>query len=195
MRSILKHKRQPKNKKGGIGIIIFFAALLLLLVVGFIAAMVWSVIDIASDEITPIMEELGVVQGTNVSEAAEFSFGVANTFVQAMPWLIALGYVMALVFTLVFVFVVGYSPHPAFIAFYLVLMVLLIFGCIVMSNMYQDVYTGTDEISTRLQEQTTMSYLILHSPMIMGIIAIIGGVLMFTRRSSAEGGGTGGFGV
>ena len=183
------------NKKGAIGIIIFFAVLMGVLVIGFIAALVWPVIDMASDEITPIMEGLGMVGDTNVSQAAEFSFGVADTFIQAMPWLIAMSYVLALVFTLVFVFVGGYNPHPAFIAFYISLMLLLILGCVVMSNMYQDIYTGTDEIATRLQEQTTTSFLILHSPFIMAMIVVIGGVLMFTRQSSSEGGGSGGFGI
>ena len=189
-------KSLMNNKRGGIGIIIFFSILLILLIVGFIAVMAWSVIDIASDEITPIMKDLGMVGDVNMSQASEYSFGVMDTFVQAMPWIIALGYVMALIFTLVFVFIVGYNPHPAYIALYLVLMFLLIFGCIIMSNMYQDIYTGTDEIASRLQEQTMMSYLILHSPFIMAIIAMIGGILMFARQSSSEGGNTsGGYGV
>ena len=54
-------KKLIQNKKGGIGIIIFFFVLMSLLVVGFIAAMVMSVVDFASDEITPIMTELGMV--------------------------------------------------------------------------------------------------------------------------------------
>jgi len=172
-----------KEKKGAIGIIIFFFVLMSVLVLGFIGAMVWSVVDIASDEITPVMEGLGMVGETNLSEAAEFSFGVMDTFIQAVPWLLALSYVLALVFTLVFVFIGGYNPHPAFIAFYVSLMLLLVFGCVIMSNMYQDIYTGDDEIATRLQEQTIMSYMILHSPFIMAIIAIIGGILMFGMQS------------
>ena len=184
-----------KNKKGGIGIIIFFSILLIILIIGFGVAMLWSVIDIASDELTPIMKELGMVAETNLSQAAEYSFGVVDTLVQALPWIIALGYIMALIFTLVFVFIVGYSPHPAFIGLYFALMILLIFGCVIMSNMYQDIYTGDDEIGSRLKEQVTMSYLILHSPFIMAVIAIIGGILMFTRQGSSEGGGTGGYGV
>jgi len=185
-----------KNKKAGIGIIMFFSVLLIILILGFIATMVWAVIDIASDELTPIMTELGMVDNTNLSQAAEYSFGIADNIVQALPWVIALGYVMTLIFTLVFVFIVGYTPHPAFIAFYIILMFLLIFGCIIMSNVYQDIYTGTDELATRLQEQTTMSYLILHSPFIMAMIAIIGGILMFTRQSISEGGGTSrGYGI
>lgn len=178
---------KKKNKRGGIGIIIFFAVLLGVLVLGFIAAIAWSVFDIASDEITPIMEGLGMVGDTNVSQAAQYSVGVADTFVQSLPWIMALGYVMALIFTLVFVFIVGYSPHPAFIALYFALMILLIFGCIIMSNIYQDIYTGDDDVASRLQEQTIMSYMILHSPYIMAIIAIVGGILMFGMRNVSEG--------
>jgi len=180
-------KLGQKNKRAGIGIIIFFSVLIIVLILGFLGAIVWTVLDIASDEITPIFEGLGMVGDTNVSQAAEYSFGVMNTFVQAIPWLIAFGYVMALIFTLVFVFIVGYSPHPAFIAFYISLMLLLVLGCVVMSNMYQDIYTGNDEIATRLQEQTIMSYMILHSPFIMAIIAIIGGILMFGMQSVNKG--------
>ncbi len=186
--------KKQMNKKGGIEIIIFFIILMVLLIVGFIAVMVWSVVDIASDEITPIMLELGVVGDTNLSQVAEFTFKVVDDVVQAFPWVIALGYVMALIFTIVFVFIIGFNPHPAFIGFYLILMILLIFMCVIISNMYQDIYTGTDEVATRLQEQTTMSFLILHSPFIMSIIAIIGGIVMFTRKESSEGGG-GGFGI
>jgi len=190
------NKSLIKNKKGGIGIILFFSVLLIVLIIGFIAVIVLAVIDIASDEITPIMTELGMVDNTNLSQAAEYSFGVVDTVVQSLPWIIALGYVMTLVFTLVFVFIVGYTPHPAFIALYIVLMFLLIFGCIIMSNVYQDIYTGTDELALRLQEQTIMSYLILTSPFIMSMIAIIGGILMFTRQSTSEGGGMqGGYGI
>ena len=194
-KQLIKQKRKSMGKKGGIGIVIFFSVLLIVLILGFVAAMVWAIIDIASDELTPIMTELGVVGDTNLSQAAQYSFGVTNTIVQALPWIIAIGYVMTLIFTLVFVFIVGYTPHPAFIALYLVLMFLLIFGCVIMSNVYQDIYTGTDELALRLQEQTIMSYLILHSPFIMAMIAIVGGILMFARQSINEGGGSGGFGV
>jgi len=183
-----------KNKKGVMGIIIFFLILMTVLIIGFIAVMALSIIDIASDELTPIMTELGVVGETNLSEVGDYTFEVANTFVQALPWIVAIGYVLALIFTLVFVLVVGYNPHPAFIGLYLGLMILLIFLCIIMSNMYQDIYTGDDDIATRLQDQVTMSFLILHSPFIMALIAVIGGILMFGRQATSEG-GSGGFGI
>jgi len=193
-KSLIKQKRKTMGKKGGIGLIIFFSVLLIVLIIGFIAVISWAIIDIVSDELTPIMSELGMVDNVNMSEASEYSFEVVDNFVQALPWVIAFGYVMVLIFTLVFVFIVGYSPHPAFIGFYIMLMILLIFGCVIMSNVYQDIYTGSDELATRLQEQTMMSYLILHSPFIMAMIGLIGGILMFARRSDAEG-NAGGFGI
>ena len=184
-----------KNKKGAIGIIIFFMILFAILVFGFIGAMALGIIDFASDTITPVMQELGVAGNSNLSEAAEYSFVPLNTFVQALPWVVGFTYVIALIFSIIFVLSYNYNPHPAFIGFYFALMILLIFGCVIMSNMYQDIYTGGDDIASRLQEQATMSYLILHSPWIMAIIAMIGGILMFTRQGSSEGGGTGGYGV
>lgn len=180
------------NKKGSaFGILLFFIVLIVALILGFVATLSWSVLDIASDEITPIMTELGMVGDTNLSQTAEYSFGTANTFVQAIPWLISFGYIMVIIFTIVFIFMAGSTSHPAFISFYFVLMVLLIFVCIIMSNIYQDIYTGTDEIASRLKEQSVMSYLILYSPFILSMIAVIGGILMFARRSSSEAGGFG----
>jgi len=141
------------------------------------------------------MADLGMAgDTTNLSEYSEYTFGTMDSVVQALPWVLASGFIMALIFTLVFIFIVGYSPHPAFIGAYIGLMVLLIFGCILVSNMYQDIYSAGDDIALRLQEQTIMSHMILNSPFIMAIIAVIGGIIMFTRQASAEGGG-GGFWV
>jgi len=76
---------KSKNKRGGIGLILFFSVLLIVIILGFFAALSWAVLDIASDELTPVMEGLGMVGDVNVSEAAEYSFGVADTFIQATP--------------------------------------------------------------------------------------------------------------
>jgi len=190
---MLKRLDLNKDKKGAIGILIFVCVLFGILLIGFTAAIVVGIIDIVSDEITPIMEDLGMAGGSNISEYAGYGFGTMNTFVQALPWIVAAGYVLALIFTIVFIFIVGYNPHPAFIAFYFALMILLIFGCVLVSNMYQDLYSATDDLALRLQEQTILSYLLLHSPFIMVMIMVVGGLLMFTRQASAE--GSGGFGV
>ena len=179
-----------KNKKGAIGIIIFFMILFAILVLGFIAAMAVGIIDFASDTITPVMQELGVAGNSNLSEAAEYSFVPLNTFVQALPWVVGLSYVVALLFSIIFVLSYNYNPHPAFIGFYFALVILLIFGSIIMSNMYQDIYSADDEIADRLKEQTLLSYMILYSPFILTLIALITGIYLFSGPKG-EGGGYG----
>ena len=177
------------GNKGGIGIILFFSALFLVLIFGFIAAMGWTIVDYASDTITPIMEDLGMVGDANVSQAASYSFTKLDTIIESSNWIIAITYLLAIIFTLVFIFVSGYQPHPAYMGFFVAMMILLILGCVVMSNMYQDIYSVDDEIGNRLREQGITSHLILYSPMIMSLIAVVGGIIMFARQSNSEGGG------
>ena len=177
-----------KNKKGQFGIILFFLILFTILIAAFAGAMIISVIDYASDTVTPIMKELGVVGDSNISEYSTYTFGTVNTIVQAFPWLLALCYGIALVFSIVFVVGYSYNPHPVFIGLYIAMMILLIFGSIIMSNMYQDIYSGTDEIATRLQEQPMTSYMILYSPFILTLIAVVAGILLFARTQADAGG-------
>ena len=179
------------NRRGVMGIILFFLILFTVLIAGFIGAMAIGIIDFASDQITPIMTEIGVVGPANVSEAAEYTFGVTNTFVQAMPWIFGFLYVAALVFSILFITVYGENPHPAYIGFYVMMIVLLIFGSIIMSNMYEEIYTANDEIADRLHDQLLISYMILYSPFILSLIALITGIYLFARPPE----GAGGFGI
>jgi len=178
---------KKKDKRGIIGIIFLFIILFSILILGFIAAIVVGVIDFGSDTITPIMEDLGVVGDTNLSTAATYTFGVADTFVQALPWLVAFAYVLALIFSIIFALSYNYNPNPAFIGVYIGLILLLIIGSIIISNAYEDIYNGDDEIASRLQSNSAMSYLIIYSPMILTIIAFITGIYLFSGRQS-EGG-------
>jgi len=181
---------EKKNKKGAIGIILFFLALFTILIIGFVATMGLSILDFGSDTITPIMQDIGIVGDTNISEAADHTFGVVDSTIQALPFILGLVYVAALIFSIMFV--VGYSqnPNPFYIGLYLALVMLLIFGSIIMSNMYEDIWTGNDEIATRLQSQTLMTYMILYSPFILTMIALLTGIWLFAKPSE-----TGGFGV
>ena len=176
-----------KNKKGMMGIILFFLALFTILIVGFIASMVVSSVDYVSDELTPVMEDLGVVGSVNLSEVSGYTFGNLDRFVQALPWLLGFSYVIALIFSIIFVMAYPLNPHPVYIGFYIMMMILLIFGSIVISNMYEDIYSGSDEIALRLQEQTLMSYMILYSPFILALIGIFSGIWLFSRADNGGG--------
>jgi hypothetical protein len=179
---------KTKDKRGIMGIIFFFLILFSILILGFFAVVVVGVLDFSSEIVTPVMEGIGVVGDTNISEASTYTFGVADTFINAVPWLIAFAYVMALIFSIVLVLSYNYNPNPAFIAVYIAFILLLILGSIIISNTYEDIYSGTDEIALKLQDQTAMSYMILYSPMILTAIAFIAGIYLFAAKRNIEGG-------
>jgi len=180
---------KPNNKKGVIGIIFFFIILFAILIIGFIAVIVVSVFQIGSDVITPVMEDLGMAGDTNLSEASGYTFGVVDTLINSLPWLLAFGYALALIFSIVLVVSYNYNPNPAFIGVYIALILLLIVGSIIISNSYEDIYSGTDELALKLQSNTAMSYMILYSPFIMTLIAFITGIFLFATNKDRETGG------
>ena len=128
MLGILNKKNRGK-KRGVIGMIILFVLLLTIVIVGFIAVMVISSVDYVSDEMTPIMTDLGVIDAdganVNMSYVGEITFGNANKIVQALPWLVALSYGMVLVFCFIFVLGLDIPAHPVFMGFYFILIILL----------------------------------------------------------------------
>ena len=178
-----------ENKRGAMGIIFFFILLFTILIIGFAAVIFVALGTYASDEITPIMQELGVVGETNMSAVSEVTFGTVDTIVGALPWLVAFSYVGMLIFSIVFIMSWNYNPNPVFIGFYFMLVILLIFGCIIMSNMYEDIYVGTDVLALGLQEQAAMSYMILYSPFIMTLMAFLVGIYIFAGKQTEMQGG------
>ena len=183
-------KKMKEDKKGIMGIIFFFIILFSILILAFVAVIVIAAIDYSSEVVTPVFEGIGVIGSANVSEAAVATFGVADTVINSLSWLIALAYVLALIFSIVLVASYNYTPNPAFIGIYLALILLLIVGSIIISNSYEDVYNGTDELALKLQANVTMSYLILYSPFILTLIAFIAGIFLFATNKN-DGGGVG----
>ena len=183
--------RKIKNdKRGFIGVVIFVIALLFIVMLGIIASIGAGLFDYAGDIVQPVFAELDNIEEINVnmSEVSSYTITPANTFVQALPWLVGFAYVVMLVSSIIFAVSYQTNPHPAFIGGYIFLVLLLVIGAIILSNVYEDIYTGSDELSTRLQEQTLLSYMILFSPTILGIIAILTGVFIFSRPSDTGGG-------
>lgn len=185
-------KDLKKNKKGFMGFVFFFLILFTILIIGFIGVVVVSVFDYTSGVVTPIMTDLGVVGDANLSQAAEITFGTVDTLVNSLPWLLLFSYVAMLMFSVIFIISYDYNPNPAFIGIYFLFVVLLIFGAIIMSNMYENLLTTGDEvIGVGLGNQTGMSYMILHSPWILGLFAFIVGIYIFAGRQTETEGGFG----
>ena len=60
------------------------------------------------------------------------------------------------------------------------LTLILIIGCIFMSNIYEDIITTDDEFADVIKEHVLITYLILYSPAIMSILAFIAGIILFS---------------
>lgn len=174
-------EKLKNDKRGVFGVILFFIILFTILIVGFVAVITLTIIDYSSDIITPVVQEIGIVGPTNITTVAEYTVTPINTVLSALPWLLGFVYIIALVFSIILIMVYNSNPHPSMIGFYLMMIILLIFGSIIISNIYQDLYLSNDEIGQRLQEQTIMSYMILYSPFILSLIAFITGIYLFTR--------------
>ena len=178
------------NKKGFMGFVFFFLILFTILIIGFIAVVGVSVVKYTSGVVTPVMKDIGVVGNANVSHASAVTFGTVDKLVGALPWLLAFSYVAMLIFSIIFVVSYNFNPNPVYIGIYFIFIILLIFGSIVMSNMYEDIYNSGDEvIGVGLQEQTAMSFMMLHSPWILSIIAFIVGIYIFAGKQSENQGG------
>lgn len=178
-----------KNKKGVGSLIFFIIILITVLVIGFAATLLTGVITWASDEVSPIITEIGMVEDVaNFSEASDYSVKPANNFIQALPWVVGFSYVAMLIFCMFFA--IGYqsSPNPFFIGLYIFLVILVIFFSIIISNMYQDIYTGNDVLAEQLHEQQLMTFMILKSPVILTLVALIAGIFIFTRPTDVGGG-------
>lgn len=185
----MQRKNLKEDKKGFMGIVFFFLILFTILIIGFIAVIVVGAIDYTSEQITPVMKDLGMAGDTNLSEASEYTFGTVDTLVNALPWLLLFTYVAMLIFSLIFVVTYRLSPHPAYIGIYFMFCVLLIFGSILMSNMYQDIYLTRDPLTDKISSQTGMSSMMLHSPLILGAFAFIVGIYIFAVRNNNDAGG------
>ena len=174
-------KQLKKNKKGNVGVLIVFVFVLaLVLIVGFLMSVGSSILNWTFDEAVPLVSDLGVVEGTNFTEVAGFTVTPLNTFVQNIQWVVGVLYVLMLVGSIGVAFAFRTTPNKWLIGLFFGLVLILILMSMFISNIYEDFYSGTDDLATRMQEQTILSWMILYSPLIFAIIAFIAGAIMFS---------------
>lgn len=175
------------NKKGQakdiLIIIVFFLAISTILAVGFIASLSVAVVEYASDEITPIMVDLGVVQGVNYSDLGRVTFGSLDVAINSLKWMVGFVYLLMLILVGSMFAMSDVRPNPAMMGLYILFTILLIMASILISNAYEDVFRGNDVIAERIVEQTLLSFLLLYSPLIVSIISLVSGIFLFARGS------------
>jgi hypothetical protein len=175
------------NKKGNIIIIIlFFVILFVILFLGFTMVIGSALLNWVFDEAVPELSDMGMVGDANMTAVAGYTITPLNTLVQNFTWLTGILYIIMLIGSFGIIFIARATPSRWLIAFYFMLAVIIIIGAIFMSNIYEDFYTGDDELATRLQEHTLLSYMILYSPLIFTIIVFATGIVLFSGLQQQE---------
>jgi hypothetical protein len=173
-----------KDKKGQMGIMWLFIIMAGILVLGFVISIFVAFAGWTSDVITPVATDLGMIDDYNVSEAGQITFGTLDTIIGMLPMFVGFAYLMLLVGCIVLVLSYRGTQNPLFMGLYLVFTIVIVLTAILASNAYQDLYSGTDEIAVYLQGMTMLSFLILQSPYIFGIVAFICGIFLFSGRQN-----------
>jgi len=169
------------NKKANVHIIIlFFLFLLVALFVGFLLVVGSSVINWVFDIAVPEFSGLGQVGSANMTEITSYTLVPLNNFVQSMTWLVGVVYVIMLVGCIGIAIAYRTTPSKWLIGLFLMLTILLVVVCIFMSNIYEEFYSDTGDLGTRLKEHTLLSFMILHSPVILTAVAFLTGIILFS---------------
>jgi len=176
-----------KNKKGNaVGIIIFVILLFVIVIAGFLMSTGGALISWTLDNTVPELTNLGVIGDSNMTEVAEVTLVPFTNFLGNINWFIGVIYVLMLIGSLGFAFYSRMSPEKWLVGLYFLLVLLMVVGSILISNIYEDFYNGTDEYAGYLQDQTVMSFMIINSPVILTIIGFITMAIMFSGYNSEE---------
>jgi hypothetical protein len=173
------------NKRGMWGMLLVVGGLFLLVMAGIILAIGSSVVNWTMDIAVPELSGLGVVGDFNATQAVDIAINPVNGFVQNFTWVSGLLYIFGLIGIFGIAFAYRANGDRWLIGLFVSLVVILVIGCIFLSNIYESVYNGSDAFSLIMQEHVMLSYLILYSPGIMSIIAFIAGIILFSESGGS----------
>lgn len=156
------------------------------LFIGFIMIIGSAVMNYVFDVTVPELSNLGVIDGTNMTNVASYTIAPVNTIIQSLTWWTGVFYVMILIGSVGVAFALRMSSSRWLIGLYIPMVLMLIIGAIFISNMYEEFYVGTDDLALRLKEHTILSYMVLYSPEVFTIIAFLTGIILFTGVSQEE---------
>ena len=186
MRKLIEQKRMNRKGQNIMPIVWFFVFSFLILFAGFIMVIGSAILNWTFDEAIPELSNLGEVGGANFTQIATFTIAPLDSIVQSFTWLTGVLYVLMLVGAIGFAFVFREAPSRWLIGFFFMGVFILIIASIFMSNIYEEFYTGTDDLATRLQEHIILSFMILYAPMIFTIISFISGIVFFSGMGREE---------
>lgn len=179
-----------KDKKGNIMALVFLIGILFLILFGgFILVVGSSVLNWVFDETVPIFTSIGVQGDVNFTEISDVTIVPLNNLVQNFTWMVGVLYFLALMASVGVTFALKAYPERWLMGLYFVLMISLVMGGILISNIYEDFHDDAGDLGDRLREHTMLSFMIIYSPAIFTIIGFLTGMILFSIRD--DGGGIG----
>jgi hypothetical protein len=169
------------NKKGNLMVLGGLVLLVLVFIVGAFFITVGSgVLTYSVRTINDVTTGLGMVGDTNMSAISDVSIGTLNNSISMLQWGSGIILVFCLLGIIIFAGSIRMNPNGFLIGLYLILMLVMIFVSILMSNTYEVYLGGSDVIATELAGMTMASFMVLYMPMIITIMGFIGGIIIFS---------------
>lgn len=168
------------------GVLIVVGGLFLLVMLGVLMAIGSSTINWVMDETVPELD-LGMVGNFNTTQTSDLVLSPVNGFIQSFTWISGVIYVFGLLGVFGVAFAFRSYGDKWLIALFFGLVLILVIGCMFLSNIYEDIYNGTDDFASIMSEHVLLSYMIIYSPGIMAIIAFLAGIIMFTGSPGVRG--------
>ena len=182
------------NNKGQFSMLYVTGFVLFMMIIMFFAfafTVGSGVLMFASESLHNITSELGTSTSDDISynltQYSDFTITPINTIIQKLSWFSALLIVGMLMSILMLATAVRVIPSKWFIGLFLLLIIVVMFTSIYISNFYEEVYSGNDEIGTTLKTMGAASFLMIYLPELMAVISFIGGVIIFTGLETEEG--------
>lgn len=123
----------------------------------------------------------------NISDAVNVPADAILNSINNLEWI-----TYAILFGAVFGFITMcffVRTYPFLLVFWIILMGLIALISLFLTDAYQGVVTGNDYVSTASQSWATTNFILLHLPLIIVGVGILGGIIMFmliSREPEAE---------
>lgn len=168
------------NKKGNIlAIMLIIGSLFLLMFMGLLLIIGSSILNFVADTVVPELTGIGMVGGSNVTEAVDITITPVNTVIQNFQWVAGLMYI----FGIIGIFGIAYgfrsSGEKWLIGLFIAMVLILVISSIFVSNIYEEFQDGSDDLAMRLKEHALLSYMLLYSPVIISLVAFLAGIILF----------------
>ena len=183
----LRPPRLFKDRRGGIfDMLAMTIGIVLIIVIGLAFIIIAGIILYSSNTVTTNL--LNIDGGSNVTNFTNWgdrTLGQFNLGLQSLRW-ISYAIIFGMIAGVLGAGLYTYS-HPFFFPLYLLLSIGLVMFSIYIQRAYENLYLNGNVLGTTLQSFVGASWVMIHLPVVIGAVSLIGGVMIAVSWSQ-EGG-------